>query len=1068
MVSASDGRNIFEFNGKVMSDLYRKIESEFNSSSREAEINKFWEEHSIFHKSLELRAKSPRFIFYEGPPTANGMPHIGHALARTVKDTICRYKTMKGFLVERKAGWDTHGLPVELEVEKVLGITTKDEIEKMGIEKFNAECRRSVFKYKAEWDEYTRKLGYWLDLSNPYITYTNDYIETVWWILKRFWEEKLLYKGFKILPWCPRCETALSSHEMAQGYKEISDPSIFVTIKVAGTQDKYFLVWTTTPWTLLSNVALALSPDEVYVTVKYGDKKLILAEARLKALEGSFEILERKKGSEYRGVKYEPLYDFMEIEKGHYAATADFVTMEDGSGIVHIAPAFGADDYELGLREGLPVVQAVDIEGHFVKEVTPWAGWFVKKADPEIIKDLDKRGLLFLSTIYTHNYPFCWRCDSPLLYYARSSWFIKTTAFKEKMIAANNGIAWYPEEVGKGRFGEWLENNIDWALSRERYWGTPLPVWICEQCNKEHCIGSIEEIRKMATDFPQVKNPHEDFDFHRPFIDGVHLKCPSCGGRMTRVTEVIDAWFDSGSMPYGQVHYPFEGKADFEERFFPADFIAEGLDQTRGWFYSMLAISVFISGRSSYRSCVVNNLILDAEGRKMSKRLGNVIDPKKLLNDYGADAVRWYLMSSSQVWLPKRFDVDALMEIVRRFFSTLQNSYSFYSLYANIDGFKPSPSGPAIAERPLIDRWIISKLQWAISESDGSFGENDITRGTRALADFTVDDLSNWYVRRSRRRFWGSADDRDKESAYQTLFECLLAITKLMAPVAPFLSDDLYRRLTENLEGYPESVHLCDFPSAIDSRRDKGLEDEMEIARKVVELGRAARKDSKTRVRQPLGKLVALGLSEAERAMLKKMETIVADEINIKRLEFDDDEAVYFSMKAEPDFKNIGPKFGPRANEIASRIKAMNRDQICKLQEEEKFAWNDGGQVSSIEIADVRIKIVPTDGYSVGADGRFKVALDLKLDGELVAEGNARELVNRIQNLRKSSGLEVTDRIILGISRNAETEKALDKFSDYIKNETLAEELIDESELSDRQEFDLNGVKTAIALKRIR
>jgi isoleucyl-tRNA synthetase len=1050
-----------------MSELYRKIESEFNSSAREAEINKFWDDHAIFHKSLKIRAGAPRFIFYEGPPTANGMPHIGHAIARTVKDTVCRFKTMKGYLVERKAGWDTHGLPVELEVEKTLGFTSKDQIEELGIEKFNAECKKSVFKYKAEWDEYTRNLGYWLDLSNPYITYTNDYIETVWWILKRFWESKLLYKGFKILPWCPRCETALSSHELAQGYKEVSDPSIYVTIKVAGTSDTYFLVWTTTPWTLISNVALALSADENYVTVQHGDKKLILAEPRLGIMTGDYEIIDRKKGSEYRGTKYEPLYAFMKVEKGHYAATADFVTMEDGTGIVHVAPAFGADDYELGMREGLSVVQAVNIEGHFVNEITPWAGLFVKKADPEIIKDLERRGHLFLTATYTHNYPFCWRCDSPLLYYARSSWFVKTTAFKDKMIEANNKIAWYPEEVGKGRFGEWLENNIDWALSRERYWGTPLPVWICESCKAEHCVGSIDELRKMATDFPQVKDPVKDFDLHRPYIDNIHLKCPSCGGTMTRVTEVIDAWFDSGSMPYGQVHYPFEHKDEFETKFFPADFIAEGLDQTRGWFYSMLAISVFISGRSSYKSCVVNNLILDSEGRKMSKRLGNYIDAGKILSEYGADAVRWYMMSSSQVWLPKRFDIDSLMEIIRRFFSTLQNSYSFYALYANIDQFKPVENDPPAKERPLMDRWILSRLQWVIAEADSSIAENDITRGARAIADFTVDDLSNWYVRRSRRRFWGSADDYDKKSAYQTLFECLLTITKVMAPVAPFLSEDLYRRLTENLSGYPESVHLCDFPTVDDSMRDKSLEDEMDIARKVVELGRAARKDSKMRVRQPLPRLVALGLSEVENRMLRKMEGIVTDEINIKRLDFDKDEAAYFSMKAEPDFKSLGPKFGSRVNEIAGRIKALTRDEISKLMADERFGLDDDGHVSTIEFTDVRIKIVPAGGYSVSADGRIKVALDLKLDDELVAEGNARELVNKIQNLRKSAGLEVTDRIALGISRNAETDKALAKFSEYIKSETLTAELSDKSDLRQSHEFDLNGVKTVIALERI-
>jgi isoleucyl-tRNA synthetase len=1051
-----------------MSELYKKIEGEFDAASRETEVSRFWDDKTIFRKSLEQRANGQRYIFYEGPPTANGLPHVGHALSRTIKDSICRYKAMKGFLVERKAGWDTHGLPVELEVEKLLGITTKDEIEKLGIEKFNAECKRSVFKYKAQWDEFTRRLGYWIDLSNPYITYTNDYIETVWGILKRFWEADLLYKGFKILPWCPRCETALSSHEVAQGYKPVSDPSVFVTMKVKGSSDTYFLVWTTTPWTLLSNVALALNPNENYVTVQYGDKKLILAEPRLGILKDEYQILGSKKGQEYYGTKYEPLYDFIPVEKGHYAVTADFVTMDDGSGIVHIAPAFGADDYDIGMKEGLSVVQAVNIEGNFVPQVTPWAGWFVKKADPEIIKDLEKRGLLLFSTLYKHDYPFCWRCDSPLLYYARSSWFIKTTAIKDQMIAENNKIAWYPPEVGQGRFGEWLENNIDWALSRERYWGTPLPVWICESCEKQHCIGSIEELLDTAIDPNSARAALGDpIDIHRPFIDNVRLKCPHCGGVMSRVTEVIDAWFDSGSMPYGQVHYPFEHKDDFEIKHFPAELIAEGLDQTRGWFYSMLAISTFISGRSCYKSCIVNNLVLDPEGIKMSKRLGNVIDPMQLIDKHGADAVRWYLMSSSQVWLPKRFEVESLVEIMRRFFSTLLNTYSFFALYANIDEFKPAELNPDISTRPLSDRWIISRLNTLIVDVEKSFSENDLTRCTRAIADFTVDDLSNWYVRRSRRRFWGSDDESDKKAAYQTLFDCILTVTKLMAPVAPFLSEYIYRRLTENLPTFPESVHLCEFPVAIQDRINKQIEDEMAIARTAVELGRSARKDSKIKVRQPLSRLVAVGLNHAEQEMLRTMESIVLDELNAKRLDFDKNEEAYFSLKADPEFKSIGPKFGPRASEIAGKIKGLTREQIVKLQTDGQLVISGDDRPVSIELADVKIKITPREGYSVSSDGHLKVVLDLTLNDDLIAEGNARELVNKIQNLRKSSGLEVTDRIALRISINLETAKALAKFSEYIKSETLAEKLVETDDLKYNQEFDLGGVKTIIALERI-
>ncbi len=1044
-----------------MSDRYRQIKGEFNFAEREAEISKFWDENSIFEKSLKLRETSPRYNFYEGPPTANGLPHIGHALARTIKDVICRYRTMKGFLVERKAGWDTHGLPVELEVEKALGISTKDEIEKMGVEKFNAECKKSVFKYKAEWDEFTRTLGYWLDLSNPYITYTNDYIETVWWILKQFWEKDLLYKGYKILPWCPRCETALSSHETAMGYKEVTDPSLFVMMRLSGSEDTYFLVWTTTPWTLISNVALALHPYESYVTIEHRDRKLILAENRLSVIDGEYEILETKKGSEYAGVRYEPLFDFLPVDKGHYATLADFVTMEEGSGIVHIAPAFGADDYELSIKEGLSVIQAVDTEGRLISEVTPWAGRYVKDADPEIIEDLGNRGLLYGSEGYTHNYPFCWRCDSPLIYYARSSWFIKTTAFKDEMIKANEEIEWFPEEVGSRRFGEWLENNVDWALSRERYWGSPLPVWICDGCQKQHCIGSIEELQRMAVDSP------EQLDLHRPFVDRIRLKCPGCGESMNRTPEVIDAWFDSGAMPYGQVHYPFEHQDDFEDKYFPAEFIAEGLDQTRGWFYSMLAISVFISGRSSYKRCVVNDLILDTEGRKMSKRIGNVIEPNQLLSEYGADAIRWYLMSSSQIWLPKRFDKEALVDVVRRFLSTLQNSFSFFSLYANIDGFIAGKKAPELEKRPLIDRWIVSRLNGLIDEANKAYDQNDITRCTRAIASFVVDDLSNWYVRRSRRRFWGSQDNSDKKAAYQTLFECLLTICKLAAPVAPFMAEDLYRRLTENLDGFSESVHLTDFPMAEKSHRDSLIEEQMAVARRTVELGRAARKESKTRVRQPLSRLVVLGLSENEREMIRNLENIVLEEINIKKLEFDKDETAYFKYAGEPDFKKIGPKFGARSKMVAEQIRSLSSKQISELAVKGNFTIGEGAEEVTIESDDLKVNTVPSDGYAVSSDGHLKVALDLTIDDNLRAEGNARELVNRVQNLRKSAGLVVTDRITLSISSNSESQRAMQKYADYIKSETLATRFADINDPENSQEFDLNGVKTVVALEKI-
>jgi isoleucyl-tRNA synthetase len=1044
-----------------MSERYPQVKGDFNFAERETEISKFWEDNSIFEKSIEIRKSSPRFIFYEGPPTANGLPHAGHALSRTIKDAVCRYKTMKGYLVERKAGWDTHGLPVELEVEGELGFKTKDEIEKFGIAKFNEECRKSVFRYKSEWDTFTRKLGYWIDLSNPYITYDNKYIETVWWNLRQFWNKGLLYKGYKILPWCPRCQTALSSHEVAQGYEEVTDPSIFVTMKLADSDDTYFLVWTTTPWTLISNVALALNPYENYVTIKHNGKKLILAEKRLSVIDGEYEIIDNKGGSAYEGTRYEPLFDFLPVEKGHYALTAEFVSMEEGTGIVHMAPAFGADDYDVSLKEGISVVQGVDIAGNLIPEVTKWAGRFVKDADPEIIEDLKSRGLMYLSADYTHNYPFCWRCQSPLLYYARSSWFIKTTEFKDEMIKANNEIKWYPEEVGKKRLGEWLENNVDWALSRERYWGTPLPVWICESCEKQHCVGSIDELRDMAEDFPK------NLDLHRPFVDEMTLKCPACGGHMKRTPEVIDAWFDSGSMPYGQVHYPFENKDVFDEIYFPSAFIAEGLDQTRGWFYTLLAISVFISGKSSYRSCVVNNLVLDSEGRKMSKSLGNVINPLEVIKKFGADALRWYLISSSQIWLPKKFDEEALVEIVRRFLSTLQNTYSFFALYANIDDFQLG-TGPDVAERPLSDRWVISRLNSVVKDVTAEYENNDLTKVARYVADFVVDDLSNWYVRRNRRRFWGSQETEDKQAAYQTLFECLLTVCKLIAPLAPFISEDIFRRLTGSANGFPESVHLCEFPAVSENQIDKKIEDEMDLARRVVELGRGSRKESGTRTRQPLKRLIALGLNKKEREMLQNLKGIVLEEINVKELVFDDQESSYFDYRAEPDFKKIGPRFGGKAKAVAEAIKNLSGDKVADLNITGDVQLElDSGKVT-IKSDDVKIKVNSRIGFSVMADGRLKVALDLNLDDELLAEGNARELVNKIQNLRKSAGLEVTDRVALGISDNLESRRALSRFSEYIKSETLAYKLSDNINLRDSVEVSLNGVKTVVALEKIK
>ena len=1041
--------------------MFRQYDKGFNFPKLEENILCWWEENDIFHKSLKLRQGAPRYIFYEGPPTANGIPGIHHALARTIKDTICRYKTMKNFLVERKAGWDTHGLPVEIGVEQQLKLKSKEEIEKYGIENFNNKCKESVFSYKKEWDEFTRKLGYWLDLDNPYITYTNDYIETVWWILKKFYDKGLLYKGHKIVPWCPRCGTALSSHEVAQGYTEVTDPSLYVKIKLRDEPNTYFLVWTTTPWTLISNVAVALAPDEIYVRVKHKEQILILAKSLLRILDGDYEIIDEKPGREYEYTKYEPLFPYMkdEANNGYYATIADFVTMEEGTGIVHIAPAFGADDYELGLKYKLPVLQAVDTKGTFIDKVTPWAGEFVKQADPQINSDLEKRNLLYKSEDYTHTYPFCWRCETPLLYYARDSWFIRTTSFKDKMIRANNEIEWYPPEIGSGRFGEWLENNVDWALSRERYWGTPLPIWICQSCSKEIAIGSIEQLKKTAIEMP------DKLDLHRPYVDSIILKCPSCGGNMARVKEVIDTWFDSGSMPYGQIHYPFENKDEFEERYFPAEFIAEALDQTRGWFYSMLAISIFISGRSSYKRCIVNNMILDIKGKKMSKHLGNVVDPKRLFAKYGADVLRWYLMSGSQIWLPKRFDENGAVEVLRKYFSTLQNSYSFFALYATIDKFNPLSRQPS--DLPVIDIWLISRLNVLIKNCSEAYENFDFTRVTRLLSNFVINELSNWWIKCSRKRFWGTEMSNDKLSAYQALFNTLITVSKLMAPISPFFAEDIYLRLTENLNGFAESVHHCDFPVADEDKINKELDYNMATAENIVRLGRAARKKANIKVRQPLSRLIVINDKGKPPAGLENLHGIILEELNIKNIEFTNNLRDYIVLKAEPIFKQIGPRFGRLAQKVAKAINTMTSDQINQFQKNGKIKINVEGTEKVLTSDEIVIKVVPAEGFTAAADNLIKVAIELRLDERLQAEGFARELVNRIQNMRKNAGLEVTDRIKLGISHSSQSEMAVKMFGQYIKNETLAVEIDDKVDRDIKQQWKINGMDTIITLEKV-
>ena len=1001
----------------------------------EKEILTFWENNKTFQRSVDERPEDNPFVFFEGPPTANGRPGIHHVISRTVKDAVCRLKTMQGYRVERKAGWDTHGLPVEIEVEKALGLDGKDQVLDYGVKDFCSMCRESVWKYKQDWDELTHRMGYWIDLEHPYITYENNYIESVWWILKQFWQKDLIYQGFKILPYCPHCETPLSSHEVSQGYQEIKDPSVFVKMKIKEQDNTYFLVWTTTPWTLISNVALALHKNVVYVKVLHKEQYLILAEERLGVLDGDYEIVEKLKGAKLAGIEYEPLYTFVKPDKkAFFTVLGDFVTTSDGSGIVHIAPAFGEDDYQLGLQNDLPVVHPVDKSGKCVKEVTPWAGVFVKDADIDIIVDLKHRGILYRTEKVTHSYPHCWRCKSPLLYYARKSWYIKTTAIKDKLIANNNKIDWYPKEVGAGRFGEWLENNIDWALSRDRFWGTPLPIWRCESCDHQECIGSIEELQQKGTDVPA------DLDLHKPAVDEISMTCEKCGGAMQRVPEVIDCWFDSGSMPIAQWHYPFENKDIFDKKF-PADFISEGVDQTRGWFYSLLVIGAFLFDKPAYKSCVSLELILDKDGKKMSKSLGNSVDPFEQMQKYGADTLRWYLLTVSPPWLPTRFDEEGVKEVSRKFFGTLTNTYSFFAMYANIDNFVYDAKKriPA-AERSEIDRWILARLYSLVEQANEHLGQYDFTKAARAISDFVVDDLSNWYVRRSRRRFWKSEMGPDKLGAFQTLYECLTTASRLVAPMAPFISEAVYGRLNSDVADAQDSVHLCRYPKTGDmpvDYKDTLLEERMHLVRRIVELGRSVRSDVGLRVRQPLQSIIILAPNERRAQLLRGMENLIIEELNIKSIRFVEDEGELLTKRAEPVFKKLGPKFGKLVNQAADAIRSFTEHEIDKIiQNNGERLVVDGHEALVVE-DDIIIKSDNKPGLAAATEGDLTIALTTTLSDELLSEGLAREFVNRVQNMRKDAGFEVTDRIHIFIDASDQMAAAIKDQSDYIKNETL-------------------------------
>ncbi|MEA2062404.1 MAG: isoleucine--tRNA ligase [Gemmatimonadota bacterium] len=1051
--------------------MFKETGKNFNFPEQEKETIRFWEQNRIFEKSIEQNKDGELFIFYEGPPTANGRPGIHHVISRTIKDLVCRYQTMLGHRVPRKAGWDTHGLPVEIGIEKQLEISGKPDIENHGVADFNRLCRENVFKYVKDWEELTRRMGYWLDYRNPYITYDRDYIETVWWILKTFWEKDLLYKGHKILPYCPRCGTGLSSHEVSLGYKEVSDPSVFVKMRSIQEKNTSFLVWTTTPWTLISNVALAVGRDMTYARVRgQGEETLILAEALVEKLLGEeAEVVETFPGSDLEGLAYHPLFSYAEIppdKKAYYVTLGDFVSLEEGSGIVHIAPAFGADDFELARRYDLPLVQPVDEAGCFTAEVTPWAGTFVKDADKEIIQDLSSRGLLLKAEQYVHNYPFCWRCNTPLLYYARQSWFIKTSQFKSQLIENNSQVNWHPPEVGKGRFAEWLENNVDWALSRDRYWGTPLNIWVCEDCSEQYAIGSVAELIELG------ENVSADIDLHKPQVDEVLIRCSKCSGTMRRTPEVIDCWFDSGAMPFAQIHYPFENR-DNLENYFPCDFICEAIDQTRGWFYSLLAISTILTGRAPYRTVLVNDLILDKDGRKMSKSVGNVVDPQAIFESSGADALRWYLLSVSQPWLPKKFDEKGVQEVVRKFFDTLKNVYSFFTLYANIDKFSPegnlTPAGPDADE---LDRWIVSRLHSTIKDVREAFSSYDLTRITRCLQEFVINELSNWYVRRNRKRFWQSGFPADKKDAFNTLWYVLSVVSRLIAPFAPFFAEELYRNLVAGqLEDEPESVHLTCYPEVDENLIDKKLERKMADAESLVVLGRAARNRCRIKVRQPLGKMMVALPHETSPGDFKSISNIIKEEINVKKIEPVRNACDYVTLSVKPDYKVAGPRFGKLVKQVADAMSALEQETIRKLQTAGpiKLELRDGQSVK-VNSEDVELRSLDREGFAVEIDSSgYGVVLATELSNELKKEGFARELVNKIQNMRKSAGYEVMDRIITSITDSTTVvEVTIQHHDEYIRRETLCDKI--ETDLPDtsdlQQEWDINGEPATIAIRK--
>ena len=1039
--------------------MYNKVSTNLDFVSREKEVLKFWKENDIFHKSNKIREGCPKFTWYEGPPTANGKPHIGHVITRSIKDVILRYRVMKGYDVYRIAGWDTHGLPVELEVEKMLGLDGKPQIEAYGVEPFIKKCKESVWKYKSEWEDMGDRVAFWADLDKAYVTYDNNYIESVWWALRQIWDKGLLYKGHKIVPYCPRCGTALSSHEVAQGYKDVKELSAIAKFRIRGTEDEYVLAWTTTPWTLPSNVALAMNAKETYVKVLFKGEKLILAQALLSSVLGKdaeYEVLETKTGADYAGLRYEPLFDFVaDDDKGFRVVNDDYVTLTDGTGVVHIAPAFGEDDARLGREHGLPFRQYVDVQGKFTEEVKPWVGVFVKDGDKMVLDYLKERGQLFAALPFEHSYPFCWRCDTPLIYYARDTWFIAMTKVRDRLVANNRTINWYPDNIKEGRFGNFLENVIDWGLSRERYWGTPLPVWECE-CGHRHIIGSIEELKSMSDDCP------DEIELHKPYIDQVHIKCEKCGKQMTRVPEVIDCWFDSGSMPFAQWHYPFEHKEDFEARF-PADFITEAIDQTRGWFYSQLAISTLLFDQSDFKNCIVMGHVLDKNGIKMSKHKGNVVNPWDVMNKQGADAIRWYFYVNSAPWLPCRFDDEAVSEQQRKFMGTLWNTYAFYVLYAEIDQFDPTKYTLDYDKLPPMDKWVLSKLNTLIQTVDTCLDGYKITEPARALQAF-VDDLSNWYVRRSRERFWAKGMEQDKINAYMTLYTCLVTLSKLAAPFTPYITEDMYANLVKNFDASaPESVHMADFPVANTAWIDPELESNMDLVLQIVAKGRAARNTAAIKNRQPIGHMYV----KAEKELPELYQAIIADELNVKEVVFTDDTDAFTGYHLKPQLKTLGPKYGKLVPKIGKYLAECDGSAAVKgFKNGKNLVFTIDDTEISLAESDVLIETTEKAGFITEADLRMSVVLDTNLTPELVEEGFVREIVSKVQTMRKEAGFEVTDRIVLSMKGNDEVEAVAKRNEAGICADVLADGIIYGTTAGYEKEWNLNGHAVTFAVER--